>query len=196
MDPIATLFAEMQKREIKTLLDVNSKFEHLFKGETYIAIDKSNLLNTLDQMKSNTQVYDACSLIGVFWSLPLNTIERMLDTISKKAKYLFIWDSNAPHMDAWKNLINREFDLEVNLPVSNGIVQVWKLRKFPKAQLPVEPTPPPIEPTPEEKPPVIEPTSEPISSTEVIPEPLAIPAPEPAKPKRTRKKKKPPTEEA
>ena len=66
MDPIATLFAEMQKREIKTLLDVNSKFEPLFNGETYIAIDKSNLLDTLDQMKFSTQVYDGCSLVGVF----------------------------------------------------------------------------------------------------------------------------------
>ena len=115
----------------------------------------------------------------------------MLDTISKKAKYLFIWDSNAPHIDAWKNLVNREFDLELDLPVPNGVMQVWKLRKFPKAQLPVEPTPLPIESMPEEKPPIIEPTPEPTPPTEAVPP--VVSAPEPAKPKRTRKKKKPQT---
>lgn len=122
---IKMLLDEMQKRNIKSLLDINEAFRGVFEGE-YLGFDKAEIVEQLENLKLGKKRYDGCSLVKVFWSQPPSKLEMISDILAQKVKYVFIWETKSTNWYDWHAKLQRaKFDTEFTKKTDTGAIEVW-----------------------------------------------------------------------
>jgi len=122
---IKMLLDEMQRRNIKSLLDINEAFRDVFQGE-YSGFDKAELVEQLENLKLSTKRFDGCSLVKVFWSQPSSKLEMISNILAQKVKYVFIWENQSPNWYDWHAKLQRaKFDTEFTKKTDAGAIEVW-----------------------------------------------------------------------
>lgn len=138
MNPIEILFKEMEKHNIKTLLDINNRFTD-FKGE-HTGFGKAVIVEQMEKLRMADKQYDACSLWNVFWSQSADKLKMIAESLVKKVHFLFIYEEASANLDDWHNALQRvKFETILYSKTEKGSIEVWQNRLLKKPK--EEPTP-------------------------------------------------------